>query len=207
LPGWAVLVAGCSPLVAAVQAFAALVYLGVYTPLKRRTSTNTWIGAIPGALPLLAGGVAAAGGVTQLSLLLFGLIFLWQLPHFFAIASIYRDQYRAGGLRMLSGDDPGDALLRWQLPVLVMSVVLLSVGPVLAGPAGGAYAICALLLGGALPVVGLALPAAARPRPRARRRAHLGGLPAARARGARRRRGLHRPRLGGGRVGRGERLG
>jgi protoheme IX farnesyltransferase len=149
LAGLALLVAGCGWLVAALQAFAALVYLGVYTPLKRRTSTNTWIGAIPGALPLLAGGVAAAGGVTQLSLLLFGLIFLWQLPHFFAIASIYREQYRAGGLRMLSGDDPGDALLRWQLPVLVMSVVLLSVGPVLAGPAGGAYAICALLLGGA----------------------------------------------------------
>jgi len=148
LAGLAVLVAGCGGLVAAVQAFAALVYLGVYTPLKRRTSTNTWVGAIPGALPLLAGGVAAAGGVTQLSLLLFGLIFLWQLPHFFAIASIYRDQYRAGGLRMLSGDDPGDGLLRWQLPVLVMSVVLLSVGPVLAGPAGGAYAITALLLGG-----------------------------------------------------------
>ena len=148
LAGLAVLVAGCGWLVAALQAFAALVYLGVYTPLKRRTSANTWVGAIPGALPLLAGGAAAAGGVTQLSLLLFGLIFLWQLPHFFAIASIYRDQYRAGGLRMLSGDDPGDALLRWQLPVLVMSVVLLSVGPVLAGPAGGAYAVTALLLGG-----------------------------------------------------------
>lgn len=147
LAGLALLVVGCGWLVAALQAVAALVYLGVYTPLKRRTSTNTWVGAIPGALPLLAGGAAAAGGVTQLSLLLFGLIFLWQLPHFFAIASIYRDQYRAGGLRMLSGDDPGDALLRWQLPVLVMSVVLLSVGPVLAGPAGGAYAITALLLG------------------------------------------------------------
>ncbi|HZL99478.1 MAG TPA: heme o synthase, partial [Planctomycetota bacterium] len=147
--GLAVLAAGCSPLVAAVQAFAALVYLGVYTPLKRRTSTNTWIGAIPGALPLLAGGVAATGGVSQLSLLLFGLIFLWQLPHFFAIASIYREQYREGGLRMLSGDDPGDALLRWQLPVLVMSVILLSVGAVLAGPAGGGYAAAALLLGAA----------------------------------------------------------
>ncbi|HYN65032.1 MAG TPA: UbiA family prenyltransferase, partial [Candidatus Limnocylindrales bacterium] len=145
--GLAVLWIGCGPAVVAVQAGAALIYLGVYTPLKRRTSTNTWIGAIPGALPLLAGGVAATGGVTQLSLLLFGLIFLWQLPHFFAIASMYREQYLDGGLRMLSGDDPGDALLRWQLPVLVMSVVLLSVGPVIAGPAGSAYAVAALLLG------------------------------------------------------------
>jgi len=147
LAGLAVLAAGCGPAVAAVQAVAALLYLGVYTPLKRRTSANTWVGAIPGALPLLAGGVAATGGVTRLSALLFGLIFLWQLPHFFAIASMYREQYRDGGLRMLSGDDPGDALLRWQLPVLVMSVILLSVGPVLAGPAGGAYASTALLLG------------------------------------------------------------
>ena len=147
--GLLLLVLGCGPLVAALQASAALVYLGVYTPLKRRTSANTWIGAIPGALPLLAGGVAAAGRVTQLSLLLFGLIFLWQLPHFFAIASIYRDQYRDGGLRMLSVEDPGDRLLRWQLPVLVMSVVLLSVAPVLAGPAGVAYAATALLLGAA----------------------------------------------------------
>jgi protoheme IX farnesyltransferase len=149
LAGLALLWIGCGPLVVAVQAFAALVYLGVYTPLKRRTSTNTWIGAIPGALPLLAGGVAATGRVTQLSLLLFGLIFLWQLPHFFAIASMYREQYLDGGLRMLSGDDPGDALLRWQLPVLVMSVVLLSVGPVIAGPAGVPYAVAALLLGAA----------------------------------------------------------
>lgn len=147
--GLAVLWIGCGPAVVAVQVLAALVYLAIYTPLKRKTSTNTWIGAIPGALPLLAGGVAATGGITQLSILLFGLIFLWQLPHFFAIASMYRDQYRDGGLRMLSGDDPGDALLRWQLPVLVMSVVLLSVGPVLAGPAGGGYAVVALALGAA----------------------------------------------------------
>lgn len=149
LLGLALLWIGCGPLVVAVQVLAAFVYLGLYTPLKRRTSTNTWIGAIPGALPLLAGGVAATGRVTQLSLLLFGLVFLWQLPHFFAIASMYREQYLDGGLRMLSGDDPGDALLRWQLPVLVMSVVLLSVGPVLAGPAGSAYAVAALLLGAA----------------------------------------------------------
>jgi protoheme IX farnesyltransferase len=145
--GLGVLALGCNPLAAALQAVAALIYLGIYTPLKRRTSSNTWIGAIPGALPVLAGSAAAGGSISRLGWMLFGLIFLWQLPHFFAIASMYREQYRQGGLRMLSGEDPEDALLRWQLPLLVMSVVLLSIVPALAGPASVRYALPALAVG------------------------------------------------------------
>lgn len=128
---------------------AAAVYLLVYTPLKRRTSTNTWIGAIPGALPLLVGATAVRGQVSPLTWAAFALVFLWQLPHFFAIASMYRDDYRMGGLRMLSGDDPDDALLRWQLPMQVMSLVLVSLAPLLMGAAGLTYALAALA-GGAL---------------------------------------------------------
>jgi protoheme IX farnesyltransferase len=138
----------CPPLTLGLEVLAAALYLGVYTPLKRRTSTNTWIGAVPGALPVLAGAAAAGQGLSRLSLCVFLLVLLWQLPHFFAIASMYREQYRSGGLRMLSGDDPHDHLLRWDLPLLVMSVLLVSALPVLVGPARAIYAATALLAGG-----------------------------------------------------------
>ena len=148
LAGLALLWWRCNALTAALQWGAALVYLGLYTPLKRRTSTNTWVGAIPGAMPVLAGAAAAGGAPSRLSFIVFGLIFAWQLPHFFAIASMYREQYRDGGLRMLSGDDPHDELLRWQLPMMVMSVMLVSALPVIAGPARAVYGLTALVLGG-----------------------------------------------------------
>ncbi len=130
----------------AYQAAAITIYLGVYTPLKRRTVSNTWVGAIPGALPLLV-GAAAAGGPSPLSWAAFLLVFLWQLPHFFAIASMYREQYASGGMRMLSGEDPDDSLLRWQMPLLVMSVMLVSILPVTLGAARAAYGLTALSLG------------------------------------------------------------
>jgi protoheme IX farnesyltransferase len=144
--GLVLLFVGAGTLSAALEALALFIYLGVYTPLKRRTSSNTWIGAIPGALPLLV-GAAAGGGPSTLSWIAFGLLFLWQLPHFFAIASMYRDDYVSGGLRMLSGEDPEDALLRWQMPLQVMSVMLLSFMPSVLGLAGPAYAAVAVLVG------------------------------------------------------------
>jgi protoheme IX farnesyltransferase len=147
LAGLAVLWFGTNPLTTGIELAAAIIYLAIYTPLKRRTSTNTWVGAIPGALPVLAGGAAASHTVSSLSLMVFALIFLWQLPHFFAIASMYREQYQSGGLRMLSGDDPQDTLLRWQLPIMVMSVLLVSALPALLGPAGVLYAVAALVAG------------------------------------------------------------
>lgn len=144
--GLAVLGFGASPATAGVQAAALFVYLAIYTPLKRRTSSNTWVGAIPGALPLITGAVAA-GGPSPLSWAAFALIFLWQLPHFFAIASMYREEYAEGGLRMLSGVDPEDRLLRWQMPMQVMSVMLVSMIPVVRGEARGAYLAVAVLVG------------------------------------------------------------
>jgi protoheme IX farnesyltransferase len=149
------------------QALAIVTYLVVYTPLKKRTSVNTWVGALPGALPVIV-GAAAAGGPSTLSWIVFLLVFLWQLPHFFAIASMYREDYMSGGLRMLSGDDPGDLLLRWQMPLQVMSVMLVSVIPVLVGAAGAQYGLAALAVG--LVFLGAALAFRRRPdRPRARR--------------------------------------
>ena len=128
------------------QVTALALYLGVYTPLKRRTSSNTWVGALPGALPLLV-GAAAAGGPSSAAWAAFALVFLWQLPHFFAIASMYREQYASGGMRMLANEDPDDALLRWQMPLQVMSVMLVSIVPVLIGSAGFGYGLLALGLG------------------------------------------------------------
>lgn len=128
------------------QVAAITIYLAIYTPLKRRTVSNTWVGAIPGALPLLV-GAAAAGGPTPIAWAAFGLVFLWQLPHFFAIASMYREQYASGGMRMLSGEDPDDSFLRWQMPLLVMSVMLVSILPVVMGSARPIYGLTALGLG------------------------------------------------------------
>ncbi|MCB9896828.1 MAG: protoheme IX farnesyltransferase [Planctomycetes bacterium] len=147
--GLAVAIAGAGWMAALLLACASLTYLAIYTPLKRRTSTNTWVGAIPGALPLVVGAAAAAplAGPGLLAWTAFGLIFLWQLPHFFAIASMYRDEYSRGGLRMLSGDDPEDRMLRWTMPMQVMSVVLVSALPVLAGQARALYGFVALVLG------------------------------------------------------------
>ncbi len=144
--GLGLLLVGCGAEAMAIQLGAALVYLGIYTPMKSRTSTNTWVGALPGALPLLA-GASAGGGITLASVIAFVLVFLWQLPHFFAIASMYREDYRSGGMRMLSGDDPDDALLRWSLPMQVMSVVLVSVLPILLTDARWPYVATASLFG------------------------------------------------------------
>jgi protoheme IX farnesyltransferase len=174
LAGLVLLLVGCHPLAAALEALAAGLYLGVYTPLKRRTSTNTWVGAIPGALPVLAGAAAAHGSVSRLALCVFALVFLWQLPHFFAIASMYREQYASGGLRVLAGDDPGDRLLRWQMPLMVMSVLLVSILPVLAGPARVIYA--ATALGAGALFLGAAFGFRARPERAAARRVVLASV-------------------------------
>jgi protoheme IX farnesyltransferase len=144
--GFAVLYWGAGRQATLWQLLAIVTYLVIYTPLKKRTSVNTWVGALPGALPVIV-GAAAAGGPTVLSWIVFTLVFLWQLPHFFAIASMYREDYMSGGLRMLSGDDPGDVMLRWQMPIQVMSVMLVSVIPVHLGVAGAEYGLAALAAG------------------------------------------------------------
>ncbi len=78
-------------------------YVLLYTPLKRKTSLNTLVGAVPGALPIVGGWTAAGGSLGVAVVALFWILFLWQLPHFLALAWLYRDDYRASGLRMLTG--------------------------------------------------------------------------------------------------------
>lgn len=83
-----------------------VLYVFIYTPLKRYTPLNTEIGAVAGAMPVLMGSLAATGTIGLVGWAFFGVLFLWQFPHFFAIAWMYRDQYEAGGLKMLTNTEP-----------------------------------------------------------------------------------------------------
>ena len=82
-----------------------ILYVCVYTPLKTRTIYNTEVGAIPGAMPILMGSLATTGTIDTFSLMFFAVLLIWQFPHFMSIAWLYRDQYRQGGLKMITCDD------------------------------------------------------------------------------------------------------
>jgi protoheme IX farnesyltransferase len=121
------------PLVAGLGAFALLSYVLIYTPLKRHTALNTLIGAIPGALPPVIGWTAARGRIDGGAIALFLIVFLWQVPHFLAIAWIYRDEYAAAGLRMLpvfdrDGAQTGRQMIRYTLFLIVASVAPCALG-------------------------------------------------------------------------------
>jgi heme o synthase len=123
------------------------IYIFIYTPLKKRSPHNTAVGAISGALPPVGGWTAATGGLGNEALALFAILFVWQFPHFFAIAWMYREDYARGGYRMLSYDDPqGD---RTAHQMVLYSLVLLSCSlmPALIGLSGPIYFGVAVLLG------------------------------------------------------------
>ena len=138
-----------SNLAAMVVALATLItYAFVYTPLKRRTSLSTVIGAVPGALPPLIGWAAARGAVTELApWALFLIMFLWQLPHFLAIAWLYRDDYARAGLPMLSVVDRDGLLTGRQTMLWAATLIPISVLPYLLGLSGPAYAVEVIVLG------------------------------------------------------------
>ena len=123
-------------------------YALVYTPLKRRSSLSTVVGAVPGALPPLIGWAAAGGSLATLApWSLFGFMFLWQLPHFLAIAWIYRDEYARAGLPMLPVIDAEGAMTGRQAMLWATTIIPVSELPFLVGLVAGAYAIGALVLG------------------------------------------------------------
>lgn len=135
----------CTPLVAAFT-FAA--YVGVYTPLKSRTPLNTLIGAVPGALPPVIGWTAVRGTFGAEAWVLFAILFLWQVPHFLAIAWIYREDYSRAGLCMLPVVDPEGVQTGRNMVVYCVALVPASLAPVMQGTAGPVYLFGALLLGG-----------------------------------------------------------
>jgi protoheme IX farnesyltransferase len=113
-------------------------YVFVYTPLKRHSSLSTLVGAIPGALPIAGGWAAARGGLGLEAWVLFAILFLWQLPHFLALAWLYREDYARAGLRMLSVTDGAETTFR---QALLYAVALLPVSllPTVVGATGAIY--------------------------------------------------------------------
>jgi protoheme IX farnesyltransferase len=142
------LLAAFTNLLAAGVALATIVsYVAIYTPLKRRSSFGTVIGAIPGALPPVIGWAAARGALTAEAWALFGIVFLWQLPHFLAIAWIYRDDYARAGYPMLPVIEPDGHSTARQSLIYAAALVPLSLAPTLLQIAGNVYFVVALALG------------------------------------------------------------
>jgi protoheme IX farnesyltransferase len=136
---------------AAVLALATLVvYLVVYTPMKRRTSLATLVGAIPGALPPLIGWTASRGAIDAGGIALFGIVFLWQIPHFMAIAWLYRDDYGKAGFPMLPVIEPDGRRAGRQAALYAGTLLPVSLAPTLAGVSGSVYFAIAAVLGVAL---------------------------------------------------------
>jgi protoheme IX farnesyltransferase len=135
------------PWAALVAAFTFISYVFVYTPLKPRTTLNTLIGAVPGALPPVIGWVAVRGSLNLEALALFLILFLWQLPHFLAIAWIYRHDYAQGGFRMLTVADPDGRRTASRMIAYCIVLTAISLIPVVLGTAGRVYLCAALILG------------------------------------------------------------
>lgn len=132
-----------------------VLYVLVYTPMKLKSSLATVVGAIPGALPPMIGWAAARGTVDMVSWTLFLIMFLWQLPHFLAIAWMCRDDYARAGMPMLSVLDTDGAMTGRQAVIYSAALIPFSVTPMLFGLAGRAYGIGALVLGMTLVAVAI----------------------------------------------------
>ena len=135
-------------LTAALGLFTFLTYLFVYTPMKRVSTLNTVIGAIPGAIPPMMGFTAVENAIPPAAWMLFGVLFLWQMPHFLAIAVMYRDDYARGGYRMLPVVDP--TLWTTCRMVIVYTLALIPVSLLAVSPlraSGVSYLVAAMVLG------------------------------------------------------------
>lgn len=126
-----------------------ILYVFIYTPLKRKTHLNTEIGAVAGAMPVIMGSLAATHSVGLVCWSFFGVLFLWQFPHFMAIAWMYRNDYRSGGLKMLTVTEPTGAAAGRKAIITGVLLILVSLVPVLAMSTLQAwvFSILAVLLG------------------------------------------------------------
>ena len=146
LGGVGVLALAANVLSAAVALVTLATYAVVYTPLKRVTSFATVVGAIPGALPPVIGWAAATDGLSRGAWILFAIVFLWQLPHFLAIAWIYREDYARAGFLMLSVIEPDGRSTARQSVIYAAALLPVSLAPTLVGMTGSVYFVGALLL-------------------------------------------------------------
>ncbi len=144
----AVILAWKVNLLASFLAIVTLVfYLVVYTPLKRRTVFCTFVGAVPGAIPPLIGWAAARGSLSAEAWVLYFILFLWQFPHFMAIAWIYRRDYARAGYRMLPPGDSEGRMMALQVGMFSLLLVPVTIIPALMGDVGHSYILGAVVLG------------------------------------------------------------
>ena len=147
IAGFVELWLGVNFLAASIGGFTLASYLFIYTPLKQRTWWSTTVGAIPGAMPPMIGYAAAAGIVTRESWVLFAILFLWQFPHFYSIAWMYKDDYARAGIRMLPVVEPDCRSTARQIVLYGLALIPVSLAPSLLGMSGRIYLVGALLLG------------------------------------------------------------
>ncbi len=138
----------CNWLSASLAAATIVVYIFAYTPLKRITTTNTLVGAIPGALPPMIGWAAASGRLDLGAWSLFAILFFWQLPHFFAIAWMYREDYARAGFQMVSSGDETGARSASQSVFFCIVLLLVSGIPAFLGVVSSIYLAVELVLNG-----------------------------------------------------------
>jgi heme o synthase len=146
---------GANRLTALLGAFTLASYLFVYTPLKRRSPHSTTIGAIPGAMPPLIGFAAAAGTLTAEAWVLYAILFLWQFPHFYAIAWMYREDYARAGIRMLPVVEPDGASTARRMVLFSLVLLPVSLLPKFTAMAGNVYLFGAAALGAVFAVQSL----------------------------------------------------
>jgi protoheme IX farnesyltransferase len=145
--GFAELWLGANALTAALGLFTLLSYILAYTPLKRRSQACTTVGALPGAMPPLIGYAAASGGLDARALALFLILFVWQFPHFYAIAWMYREDYARVGIRMLPVIEPDGESTAKRIVACSVLLVPVSLVPLLLGMTGLIYSIAAVAAG------------------------------------------------------------
>jgi protoheme IX farnesyltransferase len=159
----AISVIGTLYLALAVNALTALLgvitlgsYLFVYTPLKRKTSLSTIVGAVPGAIPPMMGWTAVTNSIDFGAWILFGILFVWQLPHFLAIGWMYREDYARGGFPILPVIDLTGALSGRQALLWSAALIPVSIAPSFIGTAGPAYLVGALVSGACMMITAAA---------------------------------------------------
>jgi len=145
----------CNALSATLAAVTILIYIFCYTPLKRASTANTLVGAVPGAIPPMIGWAAARGTIDAGAWSLFAILLLWQLPHFFAIAWMYRDDYSRAGFRMISSDDLSGERSASQSVFFCILLLVIAGLPTFLGIATPIYLAIELALGGFFIVVAM----------------------------------------------------
>jgi len=146
-----------NPLTGLLTFLTSVVYLAAYTPLKRISPICTFVGAFPGAMPGVLGWTAVRGQLEWGTLVLFGILFIWQFPHFFSIAWLYREDYAKGGVRMLPVVEEDGRSTAHRILIYSMALIPISVLPSFMGMAGRIYLVGAVALGVALLYFGIRL--------------------------------------------------